>query len=221
MRHLHYKYIFAAFLAMTLFATAGSAAAHGVMDAPPTVVPGSCLGVEFNRAELSSIVKVDLVVQVDDAGSPVSTSTLDEVSNSIVLSAVTASAMTCKFRPAIKDGKAVAGTVRQLYQFNPPTAAGPLGRRAAIVDAKSCAPTADDYPLESRRLNETGTTRVAFTVAPNGKLAAFGVARTSGFLSLDFTALIKLASCKFQSATTPDGTPKSETFVVDYVWKLE
>jgi len=197
------------------------AAAQGSLDAPAAVVAGSCKAVDFNRASLSSAVKVDVVVQVDDTGAPVSVRPISDVANSVVLEAVTTSIMTCKFQPAVRDSKPTAGSARLLYQFNLPPSAAPTARKPAIVNAPNCAPTSDDYPPDSRRLNETGTTRITFTIGPDGRLTAFGVVRSSGFLRLDFTALIKLAGCKFRPGTAADGTPIGASFDVDYVWKLE
>jgi TonB family protein len=208
-------------VAATFLSARGLVGAQDTVDAPPVVIPGSCKGVDFNRASLSSPVRVDIATQVDEFGTAVSTTSLAEVSNKALLFAVTASVMTCKFQPAIRQGKPASGTARQLYQFTAAVSAPPLARRPAITDVKGCAPSADDYPAASRQLNETGTTRVSFTVSPEGRLTAFGVIRSSGFLRLDFTALIKLAGCKFQAATSIDGTPTSASFEVEYVWKLE
>lgn len=208
-------------VAAAFFVFAGRAVAQVPTDAPPVAVPGSCSSIDFNRATLESPVKVDLVVLVDDTGRPVSVAPLAEGANSQLLSAVIASAMSCKFQPAKIGGKPAAGSARLLYHFDKAQAAEPLGRRPSITDVQGCAPTAEDYPAASARLNETGTTRVRFTVDPTGRLTAFGVVRSSGFLRLDFTALIKLAGCKFQAATAADGTPTSASFEVEYVWKLK
>jgi TonB family protein len=101
------------------------------------------------------------------------------------------------------------------------TNAGPQGSKPTIKNLASCAPKADDYPIESVRRNETGTTELEFTVAPNGRLSAFGVSRSSGHLALDFIALGKLASCRFDPAKADDGTPISATMKVQYVWRIE
>ena len=204
-----------------LSAITACAAAQVSTTAPAAPIQGTCKGIDFNRASLSSTVKIDLLVQVDNTGSPLSSSPIAEVSNSTVLAAVVTSAMSCKYQPAVKDGEPVSGTARLTYQFNSAPSAAPVGRRATIVDPRSCAPTADDYPIESRRREETGTTGITFTIAPNGRLTAFGVVRSSGFLRLDFTALVKLAGCNFRPGTDADGNPTSGSFDVDYVWKLQ
>lgn len=211
------------FLSAALLSVSRLAVAQFTADAPAAVITGTCKGIEFNRALLSSAVKVDLLATVDTSGKAVSVIPLTEVANPPLVAAVVSSVMTCTFLPAIREGRATSGVARLVYQFSPAVAAAPLstGRRPMIADVQSCAPTAEDYPRASRQLNETGTTRVNFTVSPEGRLTAFGVVRSSGFLRLDFTALIKLAGCRFQPGTAPDGTPTSASFDVDYVWKLE
>lgn len=112
-------------------------------------------------------------------------------------------------------GAALAMTSAGLAQAQAPAT------RPAIVDVKSCAPTADDYPFESRRLEETGTTHVQFTVDPQGRLLAFGVSRTSGHLRLDLAALVRLVTCRFVPARDAQGQPVTASFAVSYVWRLE
>ena len=216
-----YKRVMALLPSLAALSTGSPAMAQPAIDTPPAVVPGTCKAIDFNRASLTSPMTVDLAAQIDGNGRPVSVHPLSDVPNSALLSAVIASVNTCKFVPAAKEGRPTAGTARLLYQFGAAVAAQPLARRPGITDVKGCAPTADDYPAASRQLNETGTTRVVFTVSPEGRLTAFGVARSSGFLRLDFTALIKLAGCRFQAGTSSDGTPTSASFEGDYVWKLE
>jgi TonB family protein len=197
------------------------ASAQEPIDAPAAVIQGTCRSIDFNRASISAPIRVDVAVKVDESGNPTSVAPVADVPNLPLLNAVLAAVKTCKFQPAMHQGKPTPGTARMVHQFAAAPTAAPLARRASISDVRSCAPTADDYPEASRRLNETGTTRVSFTVSPGGRLTAFGVVRSSGHLRLDFAALIKLAGCRFQSATLEDGTPTSATLEVEYVWKLE
>ena len=201
--------------------TSWLSSAQVAAEAPAAAVHGTCRNVEFNRASLSSHVTVDVLARIDDKGRVTSAAPLSEVSNSALVSAVLSSVMTCKYVPATARGIPTSGTARLVYQFDPAVAASPLRRGPAITNVQDCAPTADDYPPASRQLNETGTTRISFTVSPEGRLTSYGVTRSSGYLRLDFTALIKLAACRFRAGTAADGTPISETFEVDYVWKLE
>ena len=197
------------------------AAAQALADLPPAAVPGSCKAFDLKLVTLTSPVTVDLIIAVDENGKPVSAAPLEGVNPPALLSAVVASAMSCKFVPARSGGKSVPGQAREIHQFSPAPAGEPLRRRPGIRDIQSCAPKADDYPVISRQLNETGTTRINFTVNSDGKLIAFGVAQSSGFLRLDFTALHALARCVFQPGVAADGTPISASFEVDYVWKLK
>lgn len=89
------------------------------------------------------------------------------------------------------------------------------------VDVTRCAPTAGDYPLESRRLEETGTTRIRFTVNDTGRLVAFEIVDTSGFPRLDIAALSALSTCVFSPGRRADGSTHGGAFEVKYVWKLE
>lgn len=96
-----------------------------------------------------------------------------------------------------------------------------VARIASIVNASSCMPTAADYPKASIANDESGTTRVSFTVGTDSRLKAFGVVRSSGSLRLDFTALLKLAGCTFVAATDAEGRPRESTFELEYIWRLE
>ena len=208
-------------MALVLFGACKWAVAQEPVDAPPVVVSRSCAKLDFNLASLAAPVRADMAVGIDESGKPVSALPLADVANGALLAAVRSHVMTCKFAPALRQGKAVAGTARMLFQFDAAPAAAPLTRRAGIVDIRECAPKADDYPKASLMLNESGVTKISLTVDPKGRLTAFGVVRSSGFLRLDFAALVKLAGCRFRPGTTPDGEPTSATFEVEYVWKLD
>jgi TonB family protein len=216
MRNVVYFYLTVAVLTAADFATAQS---QPTVQA--AVIPNTCKKLEFNVAALSAAMTVDLLVTVDERGKAVSVAPLSGVPDAALLAAVSATAESCMYTPALIEGRPVSGTARMFYQFDRARPAPPFGRRPAIMDVKSCAPTSDDYPKGSLQRNETGTTRINFTVDPRGYLTAFGVVRSSGYLPLDFTALVKLAGCRFQPGTTPDGTPTSASFEVDYVWKIQ
>jgi TonB family protein len=202
-------------------ASAGFATAQYSATVSATAIQNTCKKLEFNIAALASATAVDLLIRVDERGNAISSSPLSAVADAALLVAVSAAAESCKYAPALVDGKPTAGTARVFYQFERARAAPPFGRRPAIVDVKGCAPTSDDYPKGSLERNESGTTRINFTVDPKGYLTAFGVARSSGYLPLDFTALVKLAGCRFQPGTAPDGTPTSASFEIDYIWKIQ
>lgn len=218
--------------ALALYAgLVAGAMAQTPADVPAAADLSACKLPEVNRRFLVLPASVEVLVQVDENGVAKSAQSSVEPPSAEISAAATSAAMACPYRPAVAAGKPVAGTVRLVYAvapersllalLPPPTSASAPAVQPAIVDLRKCAPTADDYPVESRRLNETGTTRVNFTVGPKGQLLAFGVARSSGSLRLDFMALIKLAGCRFTPGQAADGTATGGSFTVDYVWKLE
>ena len=214
--------------AIPAFLAASEACSQPQADGPAAAIASTCKAPDFDRSTLQVPVRVDLVVRVDERGIPSSTHALLTPPNPALEAAIVASALTCKYSAAVSDGRPAPSAVRLLSTMEPstqPTAVPvpfqPANGKPTIADLRSCAPTADDYPPASRQSNETGTTRVTFTVGSDGKLTAFGVARSSGYLRLDFTALIKLASCKFTPGRMPDGRSVGGTFTADYVWKLE
>lgn len=102
----------------------------------------------------------------------------------------------------------------------PPAAppAGPPVVVAGINDLNSCKP---EYPRAATIAEETGVTKVEFTVGPDGQLQGEPrVKKSSGSRSLDRAAVTGLAKCKFNPGTQ-DGKPVQSKFVVDYVWKLD
>ena len=100
-------------------------------------------------------------------------------------------------------------------------AAGPSGPPvvvAGINDLNSCKP---EYPRAATIAEETGVTKVEFTVGPNGQLIGEPkVKKSSGSRNLDRAAVTGLSKCKFNPGTQ-DGKPVQSTFSVEYVWKLD
>jgi protein TonB len=88
---------------------------------------------------------------------------------------------------------------------------------AGINDLNSCKP---GYPRVSLIAEETGVTRVEFTVSPSGQLIDTKVTKSSGSRNLDRAAVSGLSRCKFNPGTQ-DGKPVQSTFSVEYVWKLD
>jgi len=208
-----------------------NAMAQTPADVPAAANLSACKLPEVNRRFLVLPASVEVLVQVDEQGVATGAQSSVEPPNAEISAAATSAAMACQYRPAVAAGKPAAGTARLVYAVAPErsllallpaaTPASAAAVQPAIANVRNCAPTADDYPVESRQLNETGTTRVNFTIGPEGQLLAFGVAKSSGFLRLDFTALIKLAGCQFKPGRAADGTATGGSFIVDYVWKLE
>ena len=87
----------------------------------------------------------------------------------------------------------------------------------AVVDMTSC--DKPEYPRNSLRNEEHGTTRISFLIGVDGHVADSKVDKTSGFRALDAAAKNALSLCKFKPGTI-DGKPQQSWTVADYVWKL-
>lgn len=87
----------------------------------------------------------------------------------------------------------------------------------AIVDMTTC--DKPDYPRNSLRNEEQGTTRIAFLIGLDGQVAQAKIERSSGYRALDVAARNALSLCKFKPGTI-DGKPQQSWTAVDYVWKL-
>jgi len=100
-----------------------------------------------------------------------------------------------------------------------------VAAKPAIANVRACAPTSDDYPAAARRAEATGTTRIRFTVGPDGKMTGAEVVRSAGptreHKLLDRVALAKLGECKFTAGIDEHGKPVGGSFDVEYVWRLE
>ena len=108
---------------------------------------------------------------------------------------------------------------RQDFHAAPPAAkavAGPSVTKAQ-VDFTTC--DKPDYPRNSLRNEEQGTTRLAFLIGLDGRVADSKVEKSSGFRALDAAAKNALSLCKFKPGTV-DGKPQQSWTAVDYVWKL-
>jgi len=90
---------------------------------------------------------------------------------------------------------------------------------------QACAPTGEDYPAAALRAEATGTTKIRFTVGPDGRMTGAEVVRSSGpsreHKQMDRVALAKLSGCSFKAGADENGKPVGASFDVDYVWKLE
>jgi protein TonB len=95
-------------------------------------------------------------------------------------------------------------------------AAGPSVVKAQ-VDFTTC--DKPDYPRNSLRNEEQGTTRLAFLIGLDGRVADSKVEKSSGFRALDAAAKNALSLCKFKPGSV-DGKPQQSWTAVDYVWKL-
>jgi protein TonB len=111
----------------------------------------------------------------------------------------------------------------------PPAPAPPapprVAARPAIANVQACAPTGEDYPAAALRAEATGTTKIRFTIGPDGRMTNAEVVRSSGpsreHKQMDRVALSKLSGCSFRAGADENGQPVGASFDVDYVWKLE
>lgn len=109
----------------------------------------------------------------------------------------------------------------------PPAPPAPPPRAAlpAIANVALCAPKAEDYPSAALRAEATGTTKIRFTVGPDGKLASSEVVSRSGLSRehrlLDRMAESKLSECTFKPGRDVNGKPVGGTFEVEYVWRIQ
>ena len=106
-----------------------------------------------------------------------------------------------------------------------PPAPAPRAIQPAIANVASCAPRAEDYPTAALRAEATGTTRIRFTVGPDGKMTKSEVVRRAGASRehrlLDKVAQDKLSECTFKPGSDANGKPIGGTFEVEYVWRIQ
>lgn len=187
---------------------------------PPAVQADTCKQLGFDVTGIRLPSHADLSVRVDESGVPTDAQVRTPTGNRALDAALISMALSCRYMPAVSRTKPAIGVTRVVFPLARNMDQRP-GTSPAIANVAECAPTAEDYPTLSRQQNQTGTTRILFTIDSKGRLSAFGVARTSGHLLLDFTALAKLTECKFTPGKTADGVPIGGSFTVDYVWSLE
>ncbi len=93
-----------------------------------------------------------------------------------------------------------------------PTAATPKGRGNTFTD--------DDFPDASRRAEESGTTRVTYTIGADGRVGECQVTQSSGFPRLD-EATCNIIKRRFRfNPATREGQPVAETRPQSIKWKL-
>jgi protein TonB len=107
----------------------------------------------------------------------------------------------------------------------PPPAPPRVAARPAIGNVQACAPKNEDYPAAALRAEATGSTKIRFTVGPDGKMNNAEIVKTAGpsreHKMLDRVALTKLSECSFRPGNDENGKPVGGSFEVEYVWKIE
>lgn len=92
-------------------------------------------------------------------------------------------------------------------------------RVAAVIDpARSCRQP--EYPVASKRMEESGTVVLQFLIGTDGTVVESRVESSSGHVRLDQAALEALSRCRFKAGTV-DGVPEQSWARLRYVWKLE
>ena len=86
--------------------------------------------------------------------------------------------------------------------------------------ARPCSPRDSDYPMESIRANEQGTSHIAFSIRPDGSTHNIAMVRSSGFSRLDDAALNIVVACKFAPELQIGANPAIGVIVLQLVWRL-
>jgi TonB family protein len=102
--------------------------------------------------------------------------------------------LNCRFKPKIVDGKAESSWVLVPLNFDAPVTP-PRDPSAA------CESPAPDYPIASRRSNESGTVALRYHVLEDGWADRVEIESSSGFSRLDAAARDWLIGCNFLVAS--------------------
>ena len=113
--------------------------------------------------------------------------------------------MTC--RAGALAAFAVALAVPGAAQAAPPPTLSP----------ESCVRPA--YPREAIRYELEGITTLRFRLAPDGRVAEVGVAKSSGWAMLDQAVVLSLQACRFTPAQAAQAG--GAALPVQYVWSLD
>ena len=86
-------------------------------------------------------------------------------------------------------------------------------------ETPGCKP---DYPRQSLRNEETGTTKLEVAVSETGNIDTVNISKSSGFKGLDDSVRTQLllGSCKAVPGKK-DGNPIAASTKVSYVWMLD
>ncbi len=107
-------------------------------------------------------------------------------------------------------------------EVKPAAPAAPIGAptstSAALSAGGNCAKP--EYPRESLRAGETGTSRIRFVVEANGRVSSASIERSSGSRRLDQAAMAALSLCTFTPGTQAGKPVRSET-TINYVWRID
>jgi len=214
---------------------------------PPVLIAGSCkrpaYPAESRRENESGIVQLHFLV--DQEGNAVMSRIGSSSGYPRLDEAARATLHTCKFQPAMLNGKTtsawaaidyvwtVSGTgegtvddptmggvyptrLRPRETPDASTSAVPASRSPLLL-LGSCQKPA--YPPEARSAGESGIVQLKFLVDESGDVAEDAVERSSGYRRLDETARAALRLCKFEPAVQ-EGKPRKTWTRVLYEWRL-
>jgi len=89
--------------------------------------------------------------------------------------------------------------------------------RPPTLSPESCVRPA--YPREAIRYELEGITTLRFRLAPDGRVAEVGVAKSSGWAMLDQAVVLSLQACRFTPAQAAQAG--GAALPVQYVWSLD
>lgn len=121
----------------------------------------------------------------------------------------------------------VQSTITQVTNKAPPPAPVPIRATPAprvpstpaALDRSSCPTPEPQYPMASRRNQESGTLVLRIQIDVNGLPGKIEVSRSSGYSRLDDAAKNWIASCRFRTATI-DGKPVAGWAMQAYTFNL-
>ncbi|MES2741915.1 MAG: TonB family protein [Pseudomonadota bacterium] len=123
---------------------------------------------------------------------------------------------------AVSSAEKPATTVLQPAVAAPapaaPTAPAKSVRIPAVVDFGTCAKP--EYPKNSLRNEETGTSQLSFLIGVDGRVVESKVVKSSGSRDLDKAAVAAISKCVFKPGSV-DGKPEQSWQPMAYVWTLE
>lgn len=121
-----------------------------------------------------------------------------------------------RFIPATQAGKPVESSAVIEYTWKLADEPGAGSEQGPIAGA--CKPP--DYPIESVRAEEQGTTTVKFMLDEHGAVVGAELVRSSGHSRLDDAVVSALRLCRFRPKRSVDGRPITGEAIVEYRWKL-
>ena len=115
------------------------------------------------------------------------------------------------------------GNLGSMQAANPssPTSAEGVGHLASGVARQTIHSPKPHYPLASRRLREQGLVMVKLCVNEQGIVGEAGISKSSGFHSLDQSALTTLAQWRFAPVAANYASLSSQCFQTPVQFTLE